>query len=158
MRFAMGRAPLIALGMVMGGPEFCSVYEIISDALVLVDREVGPIDANAGKPLLNVVFYVSGSVERYDHNKIVEVGRYSRKKKLLIVAVPVPAAQEGYDGTVDYVVGALRTAIQIGADVLAKKCDEPFDREGAMAVIDRVEAGLRVRYPTGRWEPPKRRG
>lgn len=149
---------MISIGCVMGGPEFASVTEIIRDASRLIIVEVGPGEALFGTPMINAIFYVSGSVVRYDDHTMIEAGRYSRKKKLLIVAVPVPAAQEGYDGTVDYVVGALRTAIQIGADVLAKKCDEPFDREGAMAVIDRVEAGLRVRYPTGRWEPPKRRG
>ncbi len=106
--------------------------------------ESGPYFRDGDAPALNVVFYVPGSILAFDDLKQIEAARYSRKKKLLLVAVPVPRDVAASDGSVEFVIGALRKANAIAAEVFAKKGKEPYDLAKAEWLVDQVEASLRA--------------
>ena len=92
-------------------------------------------------PAVNVVFYVPGSLGDFDIPKI-EASRFSRKQKLLLVAVPVPREEVESGGSVEFVTGALHEANRIAAETFARKGSEPFDFERAEAIVERVRQSL----------------
>ncbi|MBX3435735.1 MAG: hypothetical protein KF847_20650 [Pirellulales bacterium] len=92
-------------------------------------------------PAANVVFYVPGSLGDFDIPKI-EASRFSRKQKLLLIAVPVPKEEVASGGSVEFVTGALHEANRIAAETFARKGAEPFDLEKAEAIVERVRQSL----------------
>jgi hypothetical protein len=93
-------------------------------------------------PAVNVVFYVPGSVAQYESLTQIEASRFSRKQKLLLVAVPVPKEVADAGGSIDFVIDALHKANAIAAEVFAKKGSESFDLAGAEAIVERVREAL----------------
>jgi hypothetical protein len=91
---------------------------------------------------VNVVFYVPGSLVSYEDLKKIEAARFSRKQKLLLLAVPVPKEEVESGGSVEFVVGALRRAKAIAAETFARKGSESFDIERAEAIIEKVRESL----------------
>src|SRR4029450_2297709 len=100
------------------------------------------------RPGVNVVFYVPGSLGDFDIPGI-QASRFSRKEKLVLVAVPVPQEVAEAGGAVGFVVDALRRANEIAAQVFARKGAEPFDLAGAEALVEKVREALVAREGAG---------
>ena len=86
---------------------------------------------------MNVVFYVPGSLGDFDIPKI-EASRFSRKQKLLLVAVPVPKAVVQSGGSVEFVMAALHQPNALAAEVFACKGVGVFDLAQAEAILEKV--------------------
>lgn len=152
---------MIGIGEHYGGPEVTRIEQLfratagaLSDARgpwVGTDDfgrcdpvpESGPYFKDGDAPAVNVVFFVPGSINSFDDLKQIEAARYSRKKKLLLVAVPVPRAVAASGGSVEFVIGALRRANAIAAEVFAKKGSEPYNTAEAERIVSEVENRLR---------------
>ncbi|MCX5677327.1 MAG: hypothetical protein NTX87_20275 [Planctomycetota bacterium] len=93
-------------------------------------------------PAVNVVFYVPGSLDTYGSLGQIEAARFSRKKKLLLVAVPVPPEVAQAGGSVEFVIDALHKANAIATEVFAHKGTEPFDLAKAEAIVEKVRESL----------------
>jgi len=104
-------------------------------------RTPGRIFTVGSTPAVNVVFYVPGSLGGFDIPKI-EASRFSRKKKLLLVAVPVPPEVAQAGGSVEFIIDALHKANAIAAAVFARKGNEPFDLARAEAIVEKVRQSL----------------
>ena len=68
--------------------------------------------------------------------------RFSRKRNLVLVAVPVPPSLVNSDRATEFVIDALYKANSIAAGVFAKKGVEDFTRERADAIVDEVKDAL----------------
>lgn len=134
---------MISIGGHYNGPELegSPIDRLIGAAMKAAKSVRGENYESHSAPAVNVVFYVPGSLGTEGPSKL-EAARFSRKEKLLLVAVPVPkdVAQKG--GSVDFVIGALHEANAIAADVFAKKGTEPFDRAKADALVENVKQSL----------------
>ena len=153
---------MIAIGVNYGGPEQhrSRIRTLLSAAMNAVADErgewvggddfgPGPSRPSTGRffevgsaPAVNVLFYVPGSLLTYPDLTKIEAARFSRKQKLLLVAVPVPEEVAKAGGSVEFVIGALRQAVAIAADVFAQKKVGVFDLAGAEAIIEKVQAAL----------------
>jgi hypothetical protein len=153
---------VISIGINFGGPEQdgSCIQRLLSAAAQAVSKERGPwvgsddfgpcdLRPVAGpyfevgsSPAVNVVFYVPGSLVSYEDLKKIEAARFSRKQKLLLLAVPVPKEEVESGGSVEFVVGALRRANAIAAETFARKGTEPFDLEKAEAIVEKVRESL----------------
>lgn len=153
---------MIAIGVNYGGPEQhrSRIRTLLSAAMNAVADErgewVGGDDFGPGAPrpstgrffevgsapAVNVLFYVPGSLLAYSDLTKIEAARFSRKWKLLLVAVPVPKDVAEAGGSAEFVVGALRQAVAIAAEVFAGKKVGTFDRAGAESLIEKVRAAL----------------
>jgi len=105
----------------------------------------GPYFEVGSAPAINVIFFVPGSVAQHERLTKIEASRFSRKQKLLLVAVPVPKEVADAGGSVDFVIDALHKANAIAAEVFAKKGSEPFDLAKAEAIVERVREALIAR-------------
>lgn len=92
-------------------------------------------------PSINVVYYIPGSLGDFQIPKI-EASRFSRKQKLLLVAVPVPKEIVESGGSVEFIINSLHQANAIAADVFARKGTEPFNFEKAEVIVDKVKQSL----------------
>ena len=134
---------MISIGGHYNGPELegSPVDLLIRSAAKAIKQFRGDDYEAHGVPAVNVVFYVPGSLGAEGPTKI-EAARFSRKQKLLLVAVPVPRDVAEAGGSVAFVIGALRQAVAIAAEVFAGKKVGTFDRAGAEALIEKVRAAL----------------
>ena len=98
-------------------------------------------------PAVNVVFYVPGSIATVMPTKI-EPARFSRKQKLLLVAVPVPPEMVNSSGALDFVMDSLHKANAIAAEVFAKKNVGIFDLARADELVEKARAEI----ATGKYE------
>ena len=103
--------------------------------------------AEGSEPTVNVVFYVPGSLGRFEIPR-VEASRFSRKQKLLLVAVPVPPEMVNSSGALDFVMDSLHKANAIAAEVFAKKNVGIFD----LAKGDELVEKARAEIATGKYE------
>ena len=136
---------MIYIGGHYRGPELkdSSIWKMLAIAMRAV--KAGRSDFRKGScPAVNVVFYVPGSLGDFDIPKI-EASRFSRKQKLLLVAVPVPREVAQAGGSVEFVIGALRQAVAIAAEVFAGKNVGTFDSAKAEALIEKVRQALMAR-------------
>ena len=153
---------MITIGVNYGGPEqkgagifqlFSAVMRAISDerGLWIGGDDFGPgvPEPACGKyfrvgssPALNVVFYVPGSLLAYRDLTRIEPARFSRKQKLLLVAVPVPPEMINSSCALDFVIGALHQANAIAAEVFAKKNVGTFDLAAADAIVEKAKAEI----------------
>jgi hypothetical protein len=134
---------MISIGADFGGPKMGeSPLGLIIRSAMNAAANVRGDWAEGSAPGVNVVFYVPGSVAQYENLTKVEASRFSRKQKLLLVAVPVPKEIENDGGSVEFVIDALHKANAIAADVFAKKGSEPFDLAKAEAIVERVKEAL----------------
>jgi hypothetical protein len=134
---------MIYIGLQLNGPELGKAP--IDRLLTLAAKAAA--EARGGftvglRPAMNVVFYVPGSLGDFPNITKVAAGRFSRKQKLLLVEVPVPRDVAEAGGPVEFVIGALRRAIAIAADVFARKGPEPFEVAKAEAIVERVKEAL----------------
>jgi len=106
-----------------------------------VELARGPGYEQHATPAVNVVFYIPGSLGGFDIAGI-EASRFSRKQKLLLVAVPVPSEMVDSDASVDFVVDALHQANRIADETFARKGPERFDFEAAEAIAEQVRQSL----------------
>ena len=115
------------------------------------DDDFGPGDSRPASgrffelgsaPAVNVIFYVPGSLIGYDDLKKIEPARFSRKQKLLLVAVPVPKDVAESGGSIDFVIDALHKANAIAAEVFAKKGVGAFDLAKAEMLVEKVREAL----------------
>lgn len=101
----------------------------------------GPSFELGSAPAVNVVFYVPGSLGG-EAPSMIEAARFSRKQKLLLVAVPVPKEEVESGGSVEFVITALHEANRIAAETFARKGTEPFDFDKAEAIVKSVGQSL----------------
>ena len=93
-------------------------------------------------PLLNVMFYVPGSLGDFPRLAAPTAGKFSRKLQEVLVEVYVPKEQVASGRSVEFVIEALRKSCAVAADVFEKKKAGPFDLAMANAIIDRVRDAL----------------
>jgi hypothetical protein len=91
---------------------------------------------------VNVVFYVPGSLSDFPLITKIAAGRFSRKRKLLLVEVPVPRHVAESGGSVEFVIDALHQANAIAADVFERKGVVEFNLKRAEAIVEKVKQGL----------------
>ena len=153
---------MITIGVNFGGPEQhgSPIYKLLNAAGMAITKErgawvgtddFGPCDPRptsgryfeAGSaPAVNVIFYVPGSLISYDELKKIEASRFSRKQKLLLVAVPVPKAVAQSGGSVAFVIDALHQANALAAEVFARKGVGEFDLAKAETLVEKVKETL----------------
>jgi acetylornithine deacetylase/succinyl-diaminopimelate desuccinylase-like protein len=159
---------MITIGVNYGGPEQkgAGIYNLLNAAMNAIADERGPWvggdDFSPGDPqpatgkyfnvgsapAVNVIFYVPGSVLTYSDLRQIEPARFSRKQKLLLVAVPVPPEIVNSDKALDFVIDALHKANAIAAEVFAKKNVGTFDLQKADAIVEKAKAEI----ATGRYD------
>lgn len=159
---------MITIGVNYGGPEQkgAGIYNLLNAAMESIADERGPwvggddfglgdLQPAAGKyfnvgsvPAVNVIFYIPGSVLTYSDLKQIEAARFSRKQKLLLVAVPVPPEMINSDKALDFVIDALHKANAIAAEVFARKNVGTFDLREADAIVEKARAEI----ATGRYD------
>ena len=159
---------MITIGVNYGGPEQkgAGIYKLLSAVMRAISDERGPWVGGddfgpgdpqpaSGKyfkvgsaPALNVIFYVPGSLLTYRDLTRIEAARFSRKQKLLLVAVPVPPEMVNSSGALDFVIEALHKANAIAAEVFAKKNVGIFDLQKADAIVEKAKSEI----ATGRYE------
>lgn len=88
-------------------------------------------------PGVNVVFLVPGSLGNFGVSAI-KTGRFSRKKKLLLVVVPVSPEVTESGGSIEYVMGALRAATELAAETFARKGAGEWPLSETEAVLERI--------------------
>jgi acetylornithine deacetylase/succinyl-diaminopimelate desuccinylase-like protein len=139
---------MISIGAQFGGPEHAqtSIRRAIFTAMDAVRGARGERIAGAA-PEVNTVFYVSGSCGLPIPAK-TEAARFSRKQKLLLVAVPVPPEKINSTDALDFVIDALHKANAIAAEVFAKKNVGVFDLQKADEIVEKAKAEI----ATGRYE------
>ena len=153
---------MISIGVRYGGPEQdgSAIEQLLRATSKVLMNELGPVVGEddfgpcaprpvsgpyfevGATPAVNVVFYVPGSLVGYEDLTQIEAARFSRKQKLLLVAVPVPAEMVESDAAAQFVIGALHEANRIAAETFARKGTEPFDLQRAEAIVDQVERSL----------------
>jgi hypothetical protein len=152
---------VITIGIQYGGPELngSPIEQLLSATMKAVYKErgpwvgsddFGPGDARPASgpyfekgsvPAVNVIFQVPGSLLGVKISSI-QAGRFSRKQKMVLVEVPVSKDIVESGGSVQWVIDALHRANAIAADVFARKGAEPFDLDGANALVEKVRVEL----------------
>jgi hypothetical protein len=134
---------MISIGADFMGPELdgSPIDRLIGAAMIAVENFRGKGYEAHASPAVNVVFYVPGSLGGFDIPKI-EASRFSRKQKLVLVAVPVPAEVAEAGGSVEFIIDALHKANAIAAEVFASKGTESFDLARAEAIVEKVKQTL----------------
>ena len=134
---------MVTVGAYFGGPELqkSAIQSLICSAMEAVDQVFGEWNEGSA-PAVNVVFYVPGSLDAYGGLKQIEAARFSRKQRLLLVAVPVPKEVAAVGGSVEFVTDALRKATTIAAEVFARKGIGPFDLVKAQVGVESVRHAL----------------
>ena len=137
---------MITIGAHYRGPELegSPVDELISATMQAVEALCGEPE-KISTPRVNVVFFVPGSLGEFEDLKKIEAGRFSRKQKLLLVAVPIPREIAKLGASVGFVVDALRKANEIASEVFARKGVEGFDLAAANTIVDKVSSALSER-------------
>ncbi len=159
---------MISIGAQFGAPEHAraSIRRAIFAAMDAISDERGPwvgeddfgpgdpqpatgkYFAVGSAPAVNVIFYVPGSVLTYSDLGQMEAARFSRKQKLLLVAVPVPPEMINSPDALDFVIGALHKANAIAAEVFAEKNVGVFDLQKADELVEKARAEIAA----GRYE------
>ena len=134
---------MISIGCGFGGPGLsqAAIGKLLLAASRLVEEYRGNY-AEGSIPEVNVVFYIPGPVANFPPLDAPRAGRFSRKRKLLLVEVYVPRDVAEAGGSVEFVTNSLRRANAIAAEVFARKGTEPFDPARANAIVDRVSEAL----------------
>jgi len=134
---------MITIGAYFGGPELHdSPIQLLIRSAMKAAKQIRGDWTEGSYAAVNTVFYVPGSLDTYGGLKQIEPARFSRKQKLLLVAVPVPESVAAAGGSVEFVIDALHKANAIAADVFAKKGSEPFDLAKAEAIVEKVKDAL----------------
>ena len=115
------------------GRTIARVMEVLMDARG--NWELG------SSPGVNVVFYVPGSLGTFDIDGI-HPGRFSRKRRLLLVEVAVPVKIAKGENATEFVIKALYEANAIAEEVFVRKRVSGFDRAKADAIIDSAKENL----------------
>ncbi len=133
---------MISTGGHYRGPELegSRIHRLLNATMKALIAACGDFKEGSA-PAVNVVFYVPGSLGAFDIPKI-EASRFSRKQKLVLVAVPVPPEVARAGGSVEFVIDALHKAITIAAEVFARKGTEPFDLAKAETIVEKVRQSL----------------
>jgi hypothetical protein len=135
---------MISIGVQLGGPESVAIEALLRAAMTTMICARGEKGDDAS-PEVNVVFYVPGSLLQYADLRKIEATRFSRKERLLLVAVPVPTDVAHHGGSVRFLIDALHQAIAIAAEAFARKGLVNFDIHASTLIVDRVEQMLRDR-------------
>jgi len=153
---------MISIGIHRGGPELkdSKVDKAIRAAAIAVAEIRGPwvrsdecessgssseeetFFQEGSTPAINIIFYIPGTVMQYDDVTQITATRFTRKRKLLLVTVPVPPELIQSSRAEQFVLDALHQSIQIAADAFAKKSVEPFDLAQAETLVDKVKQSL----------------
>ena len=138
---------MISMGVYYGGPEQHPIKTLLTATMKAIISARGEGYESHRLPSVNVVFYVPGSLSDYADLKKVEAARFSRKQKLLLVAVPVPKEEAESGGSVEFVIESLHQANAIAAKTFSHKGNEPFDLARAEAIVEQVKRSL-IDYPS----------
>lgn len=152
---------MITLGANFGGPELkgTPVQLAIQSVMLAIHKErgawvgaddfgpcemqptSGPYFKVGSAPAVNVIFYVPGSISKAVPDKI-EAPRFSRKRKLLLVAVPVPVSVVNSEKAAEFVIDALHQANSIAAEEFAKRGPETFSKEKADLIVEKARKAI----------------
>jgi hypothetical protein len=134
---------MITIGAYFGGPELHeSPVQLMIRSAMKVCKHIRGDWAEGSTPAVNVVFYVTGSLDTYASLRQIEAARFSPKKNLLLVAVPVPSEVAKAGGSVEFITDSLHRANAIATEVFARKGTEPFDFAKAEAIVEMVRQSL----------------
>lgn len=133
---------MITLGADYFGSELFSspVRQVVSKVTNLVADERGPWESG-DVPSLNAVFVVSGSLGGTEQEGI-QATRFSRKNKMVLVAIPMDGKLRDKRAVAEIVMSALRTAAALAHDAYARRRAGDFDLARALEILDRVEIRL----------------
>jgi hypothetical protein len=139
---------MISIGCILKGPELSStlIAHRLMTAMRWVDHYRGEYPEGA-VPEVNIVFYVPGSLGDFPNMTEITAGRFSRKKKLLLVGVPVPRGMADSGGSVEFIIDTLRKATALAAEVFARKGAEPFDLNKANEIVEQVRQAMTQSAP-----------
>jgi hypothetical protein len=132
---------MISIGAVYLGPELDRSW---------ADRRIGTLMRAAAKlrgwfevghfPAINVVFYVPGSFEKVKFDKIRDA-KFSRKKRLLMIQVPIPASEVNSKSLDDFLIKSLHDANLIGTQYFQEK-GMVFPYQEAEELVSQIEKEL----------------
>ena len=101
----------------------------------------GPYFELGSEPAVNIVFFVPGSLGDFDISQI-EVSKFSRKKQLVLISIPIPRDVVISGGSVSFVIDALNDAIRLSDETFKKKKVGNFDFKKAQSIVDLVKQSL----------------
>jgi hypothetical protein len=133
---------MISIGVYYGGPEQHSIKKLFITTMKAVVLARGDKYELHHEPSVNIVFYVPGSLNSYADLKKIEAARFSRKQKLLLVAVPVPKNVALSGGSIEFVIDSLSQAIEVAAKTFLHKGVEQFDMINAKSIVEQVKHNL----------------
>lgn len=127
----------ISVGVVSGGPESHSVDDMIAalNREIVTRREPNP---KRERGHLNVVFHVPGSMLQPEFEG-VRTGRFSKKKRTLIVQCAVPSAIPGDEKA--FLLRAFHEAVDL-AEPIFGKAQIAFPASSIRELLDQLEGGL----------------
>lgn len=111
----------------------------LSDDLGVPSSGPGFVEGSAAA--VNVVFFVSGSIQRYDEVARLQATRLSRRNKLLLVVARVPDDVAVDGDVIGYALATLREACSLAAGTFQKK-GLHFDEDAAARLIAAVSTAL----------------
>ena len=133
---------MITTGNHFRGPELenSRIWNLLGATMRAVIAARGECEEGSS-PGVNVVFYVPGSLGDFDIQRI-EASRFSRRQKLVLVAVPVPKEVVEVGGSREFVIDALHQANMIAVETFARKKAGQFDLDRAEAIVEKVSQSL----------------
>lgn len=133
---------MITTGNDYGGPELrgTPIQRALSITMNTFVELRDPEFDNGERPWVNPIFLVPGSITQPDFEGM-ELGRYSKKQKGVVVMIVVPQAVADGAGIREFIVGSLRDAAEMAAKFFAEK-GETFHLLGAQSLINKVEQRL----------------
>ena len=137
---------MITLGINFGGPEHKNDSAIKKALLATAQTATRVRDANyddGTEAWINPIYIVPGSLSKPGFEGY-ELGRFSRKRKGLVITIAVPQSVADGEGIPEFISKSLREAVRMAAAHF-KKESISFSTLKTEKIIRAIEAGLEAR-------------
>lgn len=134
---------MISIGAVYHGPELrgSEVNRLIMRTSKVL-KELGAAPKADGRPWVNAVFVVSGSLDQVDFEGL-EFGDYSKKDKGVVVKIAVPEGVIRRGATASYLIESLRGANAMAFEFFRQK-GEDFPLREAEDLVSKAAKQLQA--------------
>jgi len=131
---------MISFGSIFGGPELhdSPIADTIH-AIRLLMKKTRDLEDEGAYGSLNIVFHVPGSILQPEF-EVLRTGRFSRKEKMLMIQIAVPAEQRSSPDLV-FLLDAIREAIGMGR-ARFERAGIPYPEREYLATVDGIEKEL----------------